>query len=103
MPFGEGSRIIRSHPLLQDVTLPARLGTPGNSGPMVTKGGLVFLGGEMLYAFDKATGDEVWRGATTFRTSGNPMTYTASSGRQYVVIATGAGPDAALTAFALRQ
>ena len=103
VPFGEGSRIIRSHPLLQDVTLPARLGTPGNSGPMVTKGGLVFLGGEMLYAFDKATGDEVWRGATTFRTSGNPMTYTASSGRQYVVIATGAGPDAALTAFALRQ
>ena len=101
VPFGEGSRIIRSHPLLQGVELPDRLGTPGNSGPMVTAGGLVFLGGEVLYAFDKATGEEVWRGATTFRTSGNPMTYRAASGRQFVVIATGAGPDAALVAFAL--
>ena len=103
VPFGEGSRIIRSHPLLQGVELPDRLGTPGNSGPMVTAGGLVFLGGEVLYAFDKATGEEVWRGATTFRTSGNPMTYRTASGRQFVVIATGAGPDAALVAFALRD
>ena len=103
VPFGEGSRIIRSHPLLQGVELPDRLGTPGNSGPMVTAGGLVFLGGEVLYAFDRATGEEVWRGATTFRTSGNPMTYRAASGRQFVVIATGAGPDAALVAFALPE
>ena len=103
VPFGAGSRIIRSHPLLQGVELPARLGTPGNSGPMVTAGGLVFLGGEVLYAFDKATGEEVWRGATTFRTSGNPMTYRAALGRQFVVIATGAGPDASLVAFALPE
>ena len=103
VPFGEGSRVIRSHPLLRGVDLPERLGTPGNSGPMVTKGGLVFLGGEMLYAFDKTTGEEVWRGETTFRTSGNPMTYKARSGRQYVLIATGAGPDASLVAFALTE
>ncbi len=57
--------------------------------------------GTYLYAFDKATGEEVWRGATPYRTSGNPMTYRPRSGRQYVVIATGAGPDAALVAFAL--
>ena len=30
------------------------------------------------------------------------MTYRARSGRQFVVIATGAGPDASLVAFALR-
>ena len=103
VPFGEGSRIIRSHPLLQGVELPERLGTPGSNGPMVTKGGLVFIGGgdPYLYAFDKATGEEVWRGPTTFRTSGNPMTYRARSGRQFVVIATGAGPDASLVAFTL--
>ena len=42
------------------------MGTRGNSGPMVTSGGHVFLGGgaAYLYAFDKATGAEIWRGAT---------------------------------------
>ncbi len=101
-PFGEGSPMLREHPLLRSVELPERLGTRGNAGPMVTRGGLVFLGGgaPYLYAFDKATGSEVWRGATPFRTYANPMTYRARSGRQFVVIATGAGPDAALVAFA---
>ena len=105
VPFGEGSRVLRSHPLLRGVALPERLGTPGNNGLMVTRGGLVFIGGgdPYLYAFDKATGQELWRAPTTFRTSGNPMTYTGRSGRQFVVIATGAGPDASLVAFALRE
>jgi len=53
-----------------------------------------------LSAFDKATGTEVWRGATPFPTKANPMTYRARSGRQFVVIATGTGSDAALVAFA---
>ena len=102
VPFGQGSREMREHPLLRGVELPERLGTRGNSGPLVTKGGLVFLGGgaPYLYAFDKATGAELWRGATPFRTNANPMTYRARSGRQFVVIATGAGSDAALVAFA---
>jgi len=103
VPFGEGSRIVRNHPLLRGVDLPDRLGTPGANGLMVTAGGLVFIGGgdPYLYAFDKATGEEVWRGATPYRTSGNPMTYRTPSGRQFIVIATGAGPDAALVAFTL--
>ena len=102
VPFGEGDPEVRGHPLLRGVELPERLGTRGNAGPMVTKGGLVFVGGgePYLYAFDTATGAEVWRGATPFRTNGNPMTYRARSGRQFVVIATGAGTDAALVAFA---
>ena len=102
VPFGEGRRAVREHPLLRGVALPERLGTRGNAGPMVTKGGLVFLGGgdPYLYAFDTATGAELWRGATPFRTNGIPMTYRARSGRQLVVIATGSGPDAALVAFA---
>jgi quinoprotein glucose dehydrogenase len=103
VPFGDGSPLIRNHPLLRDVELPDRLGTPGNNGPMVTAGGLVFIGGgeRYLYAFDAATGREVSRVATEFRTSGNPMTYIARSGQQFVLIATGAGPDASLVAFAL--
>ena len=69
---------------------------------MVTRGGFVFLGGGAPYlcAFDKATGAEVWRGATPFRTYASPMTYRTRSGRQFVVIATGAGSDTALVAFA---
>ena len=105
VPFGEGSRILRNHPLLRGVELPDRLGTFSHLGSLVTKGGLVLLGGgdPYLYAFDKATGAEIWRGATPFRTSANPMTYRARSGRQFVVIGTGAGPDAALVAFALPE
>ena len=38
VPFGEGSPSLREHPLLRGVELPERLGTRGNSGPMVTRG-----------------------------------------------------------------
>jgi hypothetical protein len=40
---------------------------------------------------------------TGFRVSANPMTYVTRSGRQFVVVATGAGADAALVGFALRR
>lgn len=103
VPFGEGSPAIRQHPLLKGVSLPARLGTPGNAGPIVTASGLVMIGGgdPYLYAFDKTTGREIARVPTTDRTSGNPMTYRTRSGRQFVVIATGAGPTGTIAAFAL--
>jgi glucose dehydrogenase len=70
---------------------------------MATATGLVFIGGgeRYLYAFDAATGREISRVATEFRTSGNPMTYVTRSGKQFIVIATGAGPDASLVAFSL--
>ncbi len=95
---------VREHPLLKDVDLPARLGAPGAPGNIVTAGGLVFVGGgdTALRAFDKATGREVWAFDLPRRTGGTPMTYRAASGRQYVVIATGGGRDAALVAFALK-
>ena len=105
VPFGEGSGLVRRHPLLRDADLPDRLGTPGANGLMVTGGGLVFIGGgdPYLYAFDAATGREVSRVATEFRTSGNPVTYRARSGRQFILMPTGAGPDASLVAFALPE
>ena len=40
---------------------------------------------------------------TEFRTSGNPMSYRTANGRQLIVIATGAGPDARLVAFGLPE
>jgi quinoprotein glucose dehydrogenase len=103
VPFGVGSLAIRQHPMLSGVQLPERLGTSGQPGLLVTKGGLVFIGGgdPFLYAFDKVTGRELVQIPTPFRTSANPMTYRTRSGRQFVVIATGSGPDATLAAFAL--
>ena len=103
VPLGEGSRAIRSHALLKGVTLPARLGSPSSGGALVTGGDLVFAGGGdgYLYAFDKKTGREVSRVELPFVTADLPMTYRTRSGRQFIVAATGGGPDAALVAYAL--
>ena len=70
----------------------------------MTKGGLVLgAGGDSaLYAFDKATGKELSPCRSTRRALSTPMTYRAKSGRQFVVIAAGQGPTAALMAFTLQ-
>ena len=52
-------------------------------------------------ALDAETGAELWRGATQFPTNANPMTYRTQSERQFVLVATGGGTEAALVAFAL--
>jgi quinoprotein glucose dehydrogenase len=103
-PLGEGSPAVRNHPLLKGVALPDRLGSPQNlGGPMVTASGLVFIGGGdgYMYAFDVKTGKELWRGRVPFNNSANPMTYRTKSGRQFVVMATGASDQNALVAFTL--
>ena len=102
VPFGD-TAALRRHPALKDVTLPARLGVAGAAGIVATKGGLLFGGGgdSALYGMDKATGAEVWSAPLARRAQGTPMTYRSRAGRQFIVIATGAGEDAALVAFAL--
>ena len=105
VPLGEGSQTVRNHPLLAGVSLPDRLGSPGNlGGPMTTESGLVFVGGGdgYLYAFDVRTGHELWRGNVPYLVSANPMTYRTKSGRQFIVMATGAGDQNALVAFTLQ-
>ena len=63
-------------------------------GPIVTAGGVVFIGAtnydKKFRAFDKATGKLLWE--TTLPAAGNatPMTYRID-GRQFVVIAAGGG------------
>jgi quinoprotein glucose dehydrogenase len=104
VPLGEGNPSLRNHPRLKGVTLPDRLGSPNNrGGAMVTRSGLVFIGGGdgYLYAFDTRTGSEVWRGKVPHANTANPMTYRTRSGRQFIVIATGMGTEHALVAFAL--
>jgi quinoprotein glucose dehydrogenase len=66
-------------------------GTPNLGGPIVTAGGLVFIGAAMddyLRAFDARTGAELWRGRLPAGGQATPMTYVWK-GRQYVVIAAG--------------
>src|SRR5262249_12491594 len=104
VPLGEGSESLRNNFLLKGVTLPDRLGSPNSrGGAMVTKSGLVFIGGgdTYLYAFDKKTGKEIWRGKVPYTNNANPMTYRTKSGRQFIVMATGTGADNALVAFAI--
>jgi quinoprotein glucose dehydrogenase len=104
VPLGEGSAALRSHPLLKGVQLPDRLGSPNSrGGAMVTRSGLVFIGGgdSYLYAFDTKTGKEIWRGKVPYTNAAVPMTYRTRAGRQFIVMATGSGADNSLVAFAL--
>jgi quinoprotein glucose dehydrogenase len=67
------------------------VGTPNVGGPIVTAGGLVFIGAAMddyLRAFDAASGKELWKGRLPAGGQATPMTYVWK-GRQYVVVAAG--------------
>jgi quinoprotein glucose dehydrogenase len=74
------------------VRLPVKMGLPNLGGPLVTGGGLVFVGAAMdsyLRAFDLATGAELWSEALPAGGNATPMSYRGADGRQYVVIAAG--------------
>jgi quinoprotein glucose dehydrogenase len=66
-------------------------GVPNLGGPMVTAGGLVFIGATLdnhIRAFDAKTGAELWKAELPAGGQATPMTYMWK-GRQYVVIAAG--------------
>jgi quinoprotein glucose dehydrogenase len=68
-------------------------GTELYGGPLVTKGGLVFIAAtkdEKIRAFDKKTGKQVWEAKLPAAGYATPATY-AIDGKQYVVIACGGG------------
>jgi quinoprotein glucose dehydrogenase len=71
-------------------------GTENYGGPVVTGGGLVFIGAtnfdKKFRAFDKATGALLWETTLPFSGNATPATY-AVHGRQFVVIAAGGGKD----------
>ncbi len=69
----------------------ASLGMPNMGGPIVTAGGLVFIGAttdDYLRAFDIETGHELWKARLPAGGQATPMTYEVK-GRQFVVIAAG--------------
>jgi len=66
-------------------------GAPNMGGPLVTAGGLIFIGAttdNFLRAFDVANGKEVWKMRLPAGAQATPMSYELN-GRQYVVIAAG--------------
>jgi quinoprotein glucose dehydrogenase len=73
-------------------------GTENYGGPVVTAGGLVFIGASnfdrKFRAFDKATGELLWETSLPFSGNGTPATYEVD-GRQYVAIAAGGGKGGA--------
>ncbi len=68
-------------------------GREGYGGPVVTKGGVVFIGAtedEMFRAFDKKTGKVLWETKLPAGGHATPAVYEWK-GKQYVVIACGGG------------
>jgi len=69
------------------------LGMGGLGGPIVTAGGLIFMGTVMddyLRAFDLGSGEILWEGRLPAGGQATPMTYyLEKTGKQYVVIAAG--------------
>lgn len=102
VPLGD-TPSIRNHPLLRGKKLPP-LGVAGAVGGTVTRAGLIFAtgGGDVLYALDTRDGRVLWEHKLAAgRGYSNPVTYRASNGRQFIVIATGQGGNTELVAFAL--
>ncbi len=69
------------------VPLPIRIGVPGIGGPIITAGGVAFLGAAIdnyLRGYDVATGETLWEQRLPAGGQSTPMTYEAD-GRQFVV------------------
>jgi quinoprotein glucose dehydrogenase len=85
-------------------------GTENYGGPLVTAGGVIFIGAtadETFRAFNKQTGEILWKAKLPFGGNASPSTYMVG-GRQYVVISAGGGKSGrrrggTLVAFALPE
>lgn len=83
-------------------------GTENYGGPVVTAGGLIFIGAtadETIRAFDKETGAILWQATLPFGGNATPSIYMIN-GREYVVISAGGGKSGrpaggSIVAFAL--
>jgi quinoprotein glucose dehydrogenase len=103
IPFGR-------MPLRWGISSPASWGAPNQGGPIVTSGGLIFIGASLdsrFRAYDIQTGRELWSAPVPAPATATPMTFRHSDGRQYVVIAAGGhggfgtGLSDAIVAYAL--
>jgi quinoprotein glucose dehydrogenase len=84
-------RTVGEIPWIPDKAMAAKLGSVIVGGPIVTGGGLVFMGATFdafLKAFDVETGKELWRGALPTSARTVPMTYQVN-GKQFVAVSAG--------------
>lgn len=71
-----------------------RTGSQNTAGPMVTAGGLVFIGStndSRFRAFDSKSGKELWTIKLDYTATAVPMTYLGNNGKQYVAIVAASG------------
>jgi quinoprotein glucose dehydrogenase len=69
-------------------------GSPNLGGPIVTAGGVVFIGAALdrrLHAYDIETGRELWQGALPESAKATPVSYRLAAGDQYIAVAVGGG------------
>ena len=96
---------VGNHPELQEEGAPPT-GAEGYGGPIVTAGGLVFLGGtrdKKFRAFDKDTGALLWETTLPGVANATPCTYW-SQGKQYIAVSisgTAENPAGGLVSFVL--
>ncbi len=70
------------------------VGSAGSAGPIVTAGGLVFIGAttdNRFRAFDSKTGRELWDTKLPRTATAVPITYQGKDGKQYVAIVAASG------------
>ncbi|MBV8672704.1 MAG: PQQ-binding-like beta-propeller repeat protein, partial [Acidobacteriaceae bacterium] len=88
IPFGE-------YPELANSGM-KNTGSENYGGPIVTAGGLVFIGAtcydRKIHAYDSRTGKLLWEALLPYAGVATPITYMID-GKQYVVIAAGGGRD----------
>lgn len=101
IPFGEYPELVAKG--IKDT------GSDNYGGPVVTAGGLLFIGAtnfdKKFHAYDKLTGELLWETTLPAAGSATPSTYSVN-GRQFVVIVCGGGKNGApsgstIVAFAL--
>lgn len=86
IPFGEFPELVKKGI--------RSTGTENYGGPLVTAGGLLFIGATIrdrkFHAFDKATGKLLWEALLPASATATPATYEVA-GRQFAVIGAGGG------------
>ena len=86
IPFGEYPELVAKGM--------GNTGSDNYGGPIVTAGGLVFIGAtvfdQKFHAYDSRTGQLLWETTLPFSGLATPATYSVD-GKQYVVIAAGGG------------
>jgi quinoprotein glucose dehydrogenase len=106
VPLGSFTRLL---PPEVARTVPDAWGSVNLGGPIITTGGVVFIGAALdrwLHAFDIETGKLLWKGALPESGKATPMSYRLANGEQYVAISVGGGgawgPGDYVVAFNLR-